>query len=342
MAAGRTAIHKSRPRGRASRLAHRPPRGHGQPLCEATPIAQADPRRLRLIERQPAGRRPRLLGRRAPSSAAAMSVAAVTVRIRGAAREPRNQRRDQQRRREHDQHVDQREWVRVADVRPVRHVPSVPPERRRQTGPPTALAHPRSASSSHKAMPADGAGAHQTATTFRPRAERLAQLRQTATARPQCSSSRRPSRRRTSRCSPRAPDVIAEPDWFTSHRFAPKLLLPSWDRRRTEAAAPATCPGCRHRRSGARAARDRPLRSGAVDGRDRALPFGGSGRRTASPDAPCQPRRASQNPWRCAWFTVRPDADLRPRARKYRPGITRTSGFSKCVRAAVSSSSSSC
>jgi hypothetical protein len=140
LAAGRTAIHRRRPRGPATRLAHRPSRGHGQPLSEATLIAQADPRRLRLIERQPAGRRPRVLGRRAPRSAtatSATSVAAITVRIRGAAREPRNQRRDQQRRREHDQHVDQRERVRVADVRPVRHVNSVPPARPRQTGPPT-------------------------------------------------------------------------------------------------------------------------------------------------------------------------------------------------------------
>ena len=114
----------------------------------------------------------------------------------------------------------------MADVRPVRHLPSVPPERPRHTGPPTALAQPRTASSSHAAMPADGAGTHQTAATVRPRAERLAELRQTATARPQCSSSRRPSRRRTSRCSPRGPDVIAEPHWLTSHRFAPKLVVP--------------------------------------------------------------------------------------------------------------------
>jgi hypothetical protein len=66
-------------------------------------------------------------------------------------------------------------------------------------------------------MPADGAGTHQTAATFRGRGERLAQLRETATARPQCPGSRRPSRRRTSRCSPRGPDVIAGPDWLTSH-----------------------------------------------------------------------------------------------------------------------------
>jgi hypothetical protein len=37
--------------------------------------------------------------------------------------------------------------------------------------------------------------------------------------------------------------VIAEPDWLTRHHLAPKLLLPLSGCRRTEAAAPTTCPG---------------------------------------------------------------------------------------------------